>query len=197
MPRAVDGVDDEVTFAAEGEVAELVGMGDAEFFEEHFVGGGEDGGVGSDGEGEGGDGDDGEAGRFSEDAGGVAEVGEEFVPPAEAEGVAHAVFVGVEGAEFQACLAAGLFGGEAGVDEVGGAGVEVEGDFVVHVGFEARAAGDGAEPGGEAGEGVHERASEPARLAAVRSRMVPMMPAMRFHFSISSASCFLPTAVRE
>ena len=109
--------------------------------------------------------------------------------------MAHVVFVGVDGAELDAGAAEGFAGGEALLGEVGGAGFEVEEDLVFHLGFDAVAMGDGAEPGFEARQaGAHDWAS--AMSAGVRSRMVPMMSAMRFHFCCSAVSFFRPAGVR-
>ena len=121
-------------------------MRDAEALVEHLVRDREDGGVGSDGEGERAYGDGGEAGAFAEDAGGVAEVAPEVICPAEAEGGADAVLVRGDGAEFEAGLAFCLFGRETAASEIGFAGVDVELDFVVHVFFEAATAEGGAQP---------------------------------------------------
>src|ERR1700733_750761 len=177
-----------VVVTGEREETELLGMGYGKALVEHLVGDGEDGGVGSDGEGEGADGDGGKAGALAEDTGGVAEVAPEVVCPAKAERGAHAVFVGCDGAEFETGLTLCFFGGEAGADEVGGAGVDVELDFGLHVFFEASAVEGRAQPGFEAGD--HDWTS-------VNSRMVPMIPAMRFHFSVSAASCLRPAGVSE
>ena len=133
IPVSPGGVDGDVVVTDEGEEAELLGMGDAEALVEHLVGDGEDGGVGSDGEGKRANGDGGETGALAEDSRGVAQVAPEVVCPAKAERGAHAVFVGGDGAEFEAGLTLCFFGGEAAADEVGGAGVDVELDFVVHV----------------------------------------------------------------
>ncbi len=111
IPVSPGGVDGYVPVAGEGKEAKLLGVRDAEAFVEHFVGDGEDGGVGSDGQRERAYGDGGEAGAFAKDARGVAEVAPEIVDPAEAEPVAHLVFVGGYGAELEAGLAGGFLRG--------------------------------------------------------------------------------------
>ena len=97
-----------------------------------------------------------------------------------------------DSAKFKAGLAHGFARADpllAG--EVGGAGLEVEGQFVVHIGFKAGPTGDGAEPGfcfrpDRAHDGT----------SAVSLRMAPMMPAIWFQRSVSAVSCFRPAGVR-
>ena len=103
--------------------------------------------------------------------------------------------MGRDGAELDAGLTHGFAGRESLLGEVGGAGFEMEEDLVFHLGFDSTAMGDGAEPGFEARQaGAHDWA--PAMSAGVSSRMLPMMPAMRFHFCCSAVSFFRPAGVR-
>ena len=125
-----------VFVAGEGEEAELFGVGDTEALVEHCVRDGEDGGVGTDSKGERAYSDGGEARAFAEDTGGVAEVAPEIVPPAEAKGGAHFVFVRGDGTEFEAGLTSGFVCGKTLAHEIDGARFEMKLHLIVHVGFE-------------------------------------------------------------
>ncbi len=127
--------------------AQLFGMGHMQPLEQQLLADGDDGGVGSDGKCERSGGDGSEAGAPAQDAQAVAHVGGELVPPAEAEGSAHAFLVNRNRAEGDAGAACGFRRGMTGADQVFGQAGQVGLQFCLHVGFEIAAANYGAEPG--------------------------------------------------
>ena len=129
----------------------------------------------------------------------LRQVAPEIVTPAQAEGVAHCVFVGRYAAELQACLSHCVLGIEALALQIGGACFEMKTDLFVHLFFEASTAERRAKPRLETGpEPAHDPASASfsVQVDGVSCRMLPIMPAMRFHFSVSAVSCLRPAGVR-
>jgi len=108
----------------------LLGLWVGEGFEEDAVGGGEEGGVGTDAEGEGEDRDEGEGGGFAEGAEGEAGVGEEVFEVLGSSLVAAFFASARDGAEKAAGFEFRCLWSEAVCDEFGFLLFEVEGEFV-------------------------------------------------------------------
>jgi len=114
---------------------EAVGVAVVEGAEEDGVDDAEQGGVGTEAEGEGEDGEGGEEGRAGEAAGAVAGIAEELFDPGEGAGFAVEFLGLLEAAVFAAGAQAGLFRGEATANEVLFEQGEMGGHFALHLLF--------------------------------------------------------------
>src|ERR1700732_2463462 len=151
LPAAVGESSDAAYGCAVAEEYELLGMGDGQGAEEDGVEQGEDGGVGSDAEGEREQGDGGEAGALEQAADAEANVLKEVVEGGFPAGGPDLVLDGGAAAGFFGGFAPGGFGGEAGALLGGGGGLEVGVELFVEFVVEAGLVEERFEAGDESG----------------------------------------------
>ena len=191
-PHARDGF---VAIPIPAQHAQLFRMGNVESIVEQLLADREDGGISADSEREGGCGNQGERWALRQDANSIANVGSEFIEPAKPQRCAHIFLVGECGAKRDAGAASGLGGRVAGTHKVIGELLEMKLKLGFHLRLKPAAVEDGAQPGTELRVLANYKFEQLHTFSGVVRRIPAMMPAMRFHFSVSASRRRLPAAV--
>src|SRR5580704_3861099 len=119
-------MDQRILVFDQSQQSQLLGMRDAEPLIKHFVCDRENGGIRTDRQGKRCDSNHSEPRALSQDARRVPQIAPELIPPAQADGGAHAVLVGGDTAELELRLSSSLIPCEAGEDEILRMAFEVE-----------------------------------------------------------------------
>ena len=113
------------------------------------------------------------------------------------QGGAHAFFVDRDGSQRETCLPRSLGRRVAGMNEVGCQILQMASELGLNFSLQPMAPGDGPHP--RAQRGYDSRHNEPRTHApsGVALRIVPIIPAIRSHFLVSSPSRSRPIVVRQ